>query len=42
MNEIKMNFNIPKVEEDEKETAFEEVTLAGIEDKEKVEEIINK
>merc|ERR1712136_487560 len=40
LNEIKMNFKIPKVEETD--TAFEEVQFIGVEDKEKGEEIYEK
>ena len=42
MNEIKMNFTIPKVEEGKEVTAFDEVAFVGVEDKDKVEEIVNK
>ena len=42
MNEIKMNFSIPKVEENKEVSAFDEVVFIGVEDKEKVEELVNK
>ena len=45
MNEIKMNFALPTVEEKVEErdvTAFEEVSFVGVEDEEKVKELMNK
>ena len=45
MNEIKMNFALPTVEEkveDRDITAFEEVSFVGMEDKEKVQELMKK
>ena len=42
MNEIKLNFTIPKVEENKEVSAFDDVTFVGVEDKEKVDEIVNK
>ena len=42
MNEIKMNFTVPKIDDNKDNSAFEEVQFVGVEEREKVEEIVAK
>ena len=42
MNEIKMNFTVPKIDDNKDNSAFEEIQFVGIEEREKVEEIVAK
>merc|ERR1739838_936903 len=42
MNEIKMNFTVPKIDDNKDNSAFEEIQFVGVEEREKVEEIVTK